>query len=191
MTTKSETVFRTPWFQITTIGPRSESSGNEEPYYAIVRQNGVIGFILDELGRVILVQQYRPPLRRDTLEMPAGGIEPGETPAQAMARELREETGFVCSALFQVTACRLMLNREDVIEHFLVGIGARRQEPTGKENICVRVVDRSELLVLIEGQKFEQTLALGALYIIEKAYEIDLLTASTQAIEEKFRSMQK
>jgi ADP-ribose diphosphatase len=188
MAIKPETVFRTPWFEIATIDGRFDPNGGDEPYYALVRHNGVIGFILDEAGRIILVQQFRPPLKRDTLEMPAGAIEPGETPPQAMARELREETGFVCAALYQAAPCRVMLNREDVIEHFFVGLGARRQKPTGNENIHIRVTERSELLDMIATQKFEQTVALGGVYVVDKAYGVDLLTASPQEIEEKLRA---
>ncbi len=42
---------------------------------------------------LMLVRQYRPAMERMGLELPAGAIDPGETPAQAAARELLEETG--------------------------------------------------------------------------------------------------
>lgn len=43
----------------------------------------------------ILVQQYRPPIGRYTLEFPAGLIDKGETVEEAAVRELKEETGYV------------------------------------------------------------------------------------------------
>jgi len=61
----------------------------------IVEHPGAIALIaLDEAGRVLLVKQYRHAVRAVTLEIPAGVLEPGEEPAAAAQRELREETGY-------------------------------------------------------------------------------------------------
>lgn len=54
----------------------------------------------------LLVEQYRPPVGRITVEFPAGLIDTGETPEEAALRELREETGFVgekCKIVPQVS----------------------------------------------------------------------------------------
>lgn len=59
---------------------------------------GVVVAPVDEHGRVLLVRQFRHPVRRWMTECPRGGLEPGETPEQAAARELREETGAEATA---------------------------------------------------------------------------------------------
>ena len=47
-----------------------------------------------EDGRILLVRQYRNALDRETLEIPAGGINKGEESITAATRELEEETGY-------------------------------------------------------------------------------------------------
>lgn len=44
---------------------------------------------------VVLVKQFRPGPEKELLELPGGRIEVGQTPEQAAAREVREETGYV------------------------------------------------------------------------------------------------
>jgi 8-oxo-dGTP pyrophosphatase MutT (NUDIX family) len=45
-------------------------------------------------GEVVMVRQYRHGANRITLETPGGLVDPGETPAEAAAREMLEETGY-------------------------------------------------------------------------------------------------
>lgn len=53
----------------------------------------VVVAAVDSEGYVYLVRQYRHAVGRELLELPAGGLEPGEEPFAAAQRELREETG--------------------------------------------------------------------------------------------------
>jgi ADP-ribose pyrophosphatase len=46
-------------------------------------------------GRLILEWQYRAPLDRHTWELPAGSLDPNESPESAAARECEEEIGLV------------------------------------------------------------------------------------------------
>ena len=50
-------------------------------------------------GRVVLVEQWRHPVEQALLEIPAGIIDPGEQPPEAVRRELVEETGYAAGRL--------------------------------------------------------------------------------------------
>ena len=50
-------------------------------------------------GAVILEKQFRPPMGRDVIELPAGLVEPDETMKDAARRELIEETGWQAGKL--------------------------------------------------------------------------------------------
>lgn len=57
---------------------------------------GIIA-ILEGPGRepeLVLQKQYRPPVAKVCVEVPAGLIDAGETPEECALRELREETGY-------------------------------------------------------------------------------------------------
>jgi ADP-ribose pyrophosphatase len=49
---------------------------------------------IDAQDNVILVRQFRKPVERSLLEVPAGGVDPGEEPGDCARRELGEETGY-------------------------------------------------------------------------------------------------
>ncbi len=62
---------------------------------SIVRHAGsAVMMAVDARGRVLLVRQYRLPAEAMLWELPAGRLDPGETPLQAARRELEEETGY-------------------------------------------------------------------------------------------------
>jgi ADP-ribose pyrophosphatase len=56
-------------------------------------------------GDILLIRQYRYAVGREMLEIPAGLLEPGETPEEAARRELREETGHDAGELRRITSC--------------------------------------------------------------------------------------
>ena len=60
----------------------------------IVHPGAVMALPILEDGRLVVVRQYRYPMRRAMLEFPAGKLDLGETPRECAIRELREETGF-------------------------------------------------------------------------------------------------
>ena len=60
----------------------------------IVRHPGsAVMMPVDEKERILLVKQFRLPAERDLWELPAGRLDPNESPLKAAKRELREETG--------------------------------------------------------------------------------------------------
>lgn len=91
-------VFKSRVFSVE-IEDRTFSDGKQREV-AIVRHAPVVVLIpIDADGRVILVKQYRAPIDRETWELPAGGVNPGETVEAAAARECEEEIALVPAAL--------------------------------------------------------------------------------------------
>lgn len=55
-------------------------------------------------GRLILVRQFRHSIGRTLWELPAGGVEPGETAEAAAARECEEEVGLAPGVVEKIRA---------------------------------------------------------------------------------------
>lgn len=60
----------------------------------VVRHPGAVGIIAIQDQQVLLVRQYRYAIAQETLEIPAGKLDPQENPLDCALRELREETGY-------------------------------------------------------------------------------------------------
>jgi ADP-ribose pyrophosphatase len=70
-------------------------SGRQTTREIVEHENCVAIVALDDGDNILLVRQFRKPVEKELLEIPAGGIDPGESPEDAVRREMREETGFL------------------------------------------------------------------------------------------------
>ncbi len=68
----------------------------------LVRHPESVVLVAPDGGCLVAVRQVRPGTPEPTLEFPSGKVEPGETPAQAAARELAEECGLAAAAYAQL-----------------------------------------------------------------------------------------
>jgi ADP-ribose pyrophosphatase len=71
-----------------------DPSGFEIKRYIIRHPGSAVMMAIDDNDRVLLVKQFRLPAAQELWELPAGRLDPGETPLDAAKRELREETGY-------------------------------------------------------------------------------------------------
>lgn len=69
-------------------------SGRESTREVIEHSECVAIVAVDSDDNVLLVRQFRYAVGKELLEVPAGGIDPGEGPAEAVRREMQEETGY-------------------------------------------------------------------------------------------------
>lgn len=108
---------------------------------------------VDVQEHVVLVRQERAPANGLVLELPAGGVEDGETPEQAARRELREETGYVPGALHYLGMHYPNPALQDNRMHVYLATDCLRiGEPTLDpfEDIEVELVGLPDLLRMIE-----------------------------------------
>jgi len=71
-------------------------------------------------GRVILVRQWRHPAQEVLLEIPAGVMDPGETPEQTVNRELAEEIGYRAGTVRKLFSVYLAPGYSEEIIHIFL-----------------------------------------------------------------------
>lgn len=89
----SERLLSNRYFTLRSDRLRLPDGGIKDPYFVLERPDAAIIVPITEEDEVVLVRQYRPPLRMMELGLPAGLVEEGERPEEAARRELAEETG--------------------------------------------------------------------------------------------------
>jgi ADP-ribose pyrophosphatase len=67
--------------------------GREVDREVVEHRGAAVIVPLTAMGEVLMVRQFRYVVNQTLVELPAGGLEPGETPLAAAVRELAEEVG--------------------------------------------------------------------------------------------------
>jgi ADP-ribose pyrophosphatase len=91
--TSSQQIYDCGLFRVTEDRAVDPKTGFEIKRSVVRHKGSAVMMAVDEKKRILLVRQYRLPAERYLWELPAGRLDPGETPLQAAKRELIEETG--------------------------------------------------------------------------------------------------
>lgn len=145
-------------------------------YYVMEFLDWVNVIAVSPEGQMIMVQQYRHAAAETFLELPGGSTDPGETPAAAAARELKEETGFVAEQWidcgFHFPNPALQNNRM----HTFLALGCTRvakPQLDPFEDLITVIVPATEVYEQWAGGKMKHSLivaslALGQRYLRER-----------------------
>lgn len=158
-------VFETKWFSIEAT---SDNFSNNKPYYRMSCNDSVGILAVTTEQKIILVRQFRPALGIYTLEFPAGYVDKKELARDAIKRELREETGFVCDSVIFMGSFQLVPSRMNHTSHVFFGKGAKAIDVNKREEeIEVILVTEDKFKRLITDGQFVETAGL-ATYLLSK-----------------------
>lgn len=178
---KSETVLENKFFKI--HKDRCEKTNGEiiENYYTVERPNvAIIAAFTPEMD-LVMIKQYRHPVRSTDYEIPAGFMEPFETDiSQAAKRELLEETGYKVDELKEIQDTYSSAGFMNNHVHFFIGFNAKKvaeQKLDDNEELEVSITPWPEALKLLEQEKVKDLGSVTAILLAQnylKKYERNL-----------------
>jgi ADP-ribose pyrophosphatase len=148
--------YEQPWLAVE--AKRLRRNGADETYYSVRTHDYAAVLAVTEDGRIPLVRQFRPAIEERSLELPSGLVEPPEAPADAVRRELFEETGCRAQDLIPIGKFAVDSGRLQTTEwaFFAPGVTVESDAPSGEESdIEIVFVTPAELRRLILDGEFK------------------------------------
>lgn len=128
---------------------------------------GVVILAVDENNRAYMVRQFRYPIGRAMLEVPAGKLEKGEDPLEGAVRELREETGLTAEQIIYFGGTYPSPGFCDEQLHIYLALGLTQGEacPDEDEFLNLEVIDLDELAAMIMRGELQDGKSINAIFM--------------------------
>lgn len=165
ISSKLERSFRI--FNLRTDKAQSPRTNRVHDFYILESTDWVNVIPITRRKEVVLIRQFRHGIREITLEIPGGIIEKNDSPEEAAARELREETGCRKSEMIllgSVHANPAFLNNRCYTYLALNVSLDGKQDQDEKEDIEIVLKPLDEIPLLIKDGKITHSLVLAAFY---------------------------
>lgn len=169
-TLSTQIIYENPWFSVRedqVIKPNGSPG-----IYGVVSTRAATGAVaITEKNEIYLVGQYRYPTEVYSWEIPEGGADPGESPLEAIKRELREEAGIEAES-WERLGPELHLSNCFSAERGYLYLARDLKEvpraPDETEVLEVIKIPLKEAIAMIEKGEIFDTMTLVALYRAEK-----------------------
>jgi ADP-ribose pyrophosphatase len=142
-----------------------EPSGVRATREVVTHPGSVVVLPILPDGRILLIQQYRHATRQYLWELVAGRIDAGETPRQAAARELIEETGYRAAKfrIFLYIFPTPGFLEERMFILLAEGLRAGEAQPEEDEKIVSRAYNRKQLEEMIRNGKLRDAKSIAGI----------------------------
>jgi len=128
--------------------------------------------VLDD-GRLVMVHQYRNALERETVEIPAGGLNTSDEPTMdAAIRELSEETGYTAETIELLLTIRTTVAfcNEKIDIYVAKGLTPGNQHTDEDEYVDVKAYTVDDLLSMIYSGQIEDSKTIAAILAYKDKY---------------------
>jgi ADP-ribose pyrophosphatase len=143
-------------------------SGRMSKREIVEHEDSIAIVAIDGDDNVLLVKQFRKAVEKEVLEIPAGGIEPGEEPVAAVKRELREETGFLPKRVERIGGFYSAPGYSSEFLHLFIAsdLTPKKLQAEDTESIKVERVPVSQILELIRTDAISDAKSVAGLLML-------------------------
>lgn len=148
-------------------------NGNVAKWDYIKHKGAAAVVAVKEDGKLLMVRQYRNALDRETLEIPAGGLNDVDEPTDiAAARELEEETGYTAGKLELLLSLRTTVAfcDEKIDVYVATDLKRSKQHLDEDEYLDVESHDIEELIQMIYDCKIQDGKTVSAILAYNNKY---------------------
>lgn len=149
-------------------------NGNVAKWDYIKHKGAAAVVAVKEDGKLLMVRQYRNALDRETLEIPAGGLNDVDEPTDiAAARELEEETGYTAGKLELLLSLRTTVAfcDEKIDVYVATDLKRSKQHLDEDEYLDVESHDIEELIQMIYDCKIQDGKTVSAILAYKNKYK--------------------
>lgn len=174
-------VYESPWITVyheNVITP----AGSNGIYGWVNYKHLALGVIpIDEKGYTWLVGQYRYPGKYYSWEIPEGGGAMNEEPIQAIARELKEETGLRASHYEHLQTMHLSNSVSNEVAHIYLatGISEGIATPEDTEDLEVKRVPLKKAIEMVHKGEITDAMSVAGLLKLHFYLETNRLVENT------------
>jgi ADP-ribose pyrophosphatase len=144
-----------------------QASGRTTIREVVLHPGGVAAIPVLKDGRLLLIRQFRYPIGKFILEIPAGKLDSGQSPLETIAREIEEETGYCAGVLTHECTFYTTPGISDESIHFFLAreLTLKTQRLEEGEHITVEAYSLEECLEKIRtGEINDGKTILGVLW---------------------------
>lgn len=116
-------------------------------------------------GKVLFVEQYRYPVKKVTLELPAGKMKKGQNPLACARAELEEETGYKAGKIKKLLSFNTSVAFSDEVLHIYLAENLKRGKMhlDADEFVNVKLIDYEKALKMVKSGKITDSKTIIAL----------------------------
>jgi len=165
----SEVVYRGKLFEVEHV---ILTRSGLEVVREVVRHPGAVAIVaFVDTEKIVMVEQFRYPVSKNLLEIPAGTLE-DETPENCAARELEEETGYMAKKLTKIAEFYLAPGYSTELMHVFIAeeLEKTTANPEQDEDIKVIHVPFVEAVEMIREGRILDSKTIASLLLVEKFY---------------------